>query len=78
MSVVATTIGCVFLASRVVVQEAKIHVEHNSMDMTCVGNVGSVGEAFNNNDVWKELWTCYVMRWEPKQDLDGKGAKADL
>ena len=51
---------------------------YNSMDMTCVGNVGSVREAFNNNDVWKELWTCYVMRWEPKQDLDGIGVKADL
>ena len=49
---------------------------YNSMNMECVGNVGSVGDAFK--DVRDELWTCYVMRWEPTQDLDGIGKQADL
>ena len=40
---------------------------YNMKDMTYVDHIGSVGGAFN--DVWGELWTCYVKRWEPTPDV---------
>ena len=48
---------------------------YNSMDMTYVDHIGSVGGAFNG--VWGELWTCYVMRWETTPDVSSPAREDD-